>query len=194
VAASTGGVQVLLKVDGVSLGYLQSFTANSRSLCLGSFERKNGMQKMTAMQFNIAQVKHEGGTSNMLTGKVEALFYKLGALEYVAAKDLATPILTGAGKLEGKKCVVSKNGSAVLDDKRFNSKQSATHTQYKRGDFICTVTLNYCTAVGLIVNKILDAPSDNDDDSVEEYDMPSSTAAGNDEIDLTGDDDEDAFV
>jgi len=165
--SSVGGVQVELTVDGVHLGYRQYFSIPNSEYG-GSWERKNGMQKMTALCFNIAHVKREGGMPSMLTGKVEAVFYKLGALEYKPANDFASKELTGESKLGGKKCVVSKNGKYVLDDKKFDSKiaKNALIPNYGRGERICTVTLNYCTAVGLIVNKILDAPPsepDNDE-------------------------------
>ena len=88
----------------------------------------------------------------MMTGKVEVSFYELGAKVKMINRDFASKELHGESKIGGKKCVVSSSGSYELP-----SRVSGGFT-YKRGKHLCTITLHYCTAVGLILNKILDAP------------------------------------
>ena len=79
---------------------------------------------------------------------------------------------------------------------------------YELGEHLCTITLHYCTAVGLILNKILDAPPPSSQESnnnespskrakVKREKKRSASSASPDEkeskkvaapIDLTGDD------
>ena len=58
-------------------------------------------------------------------------------------------------KMGGKKCVVSTEGKQVSGVKEL-TKAPVFHA-YK-GEHITTITLHYCTALGLVLNKILDAP------------------------------------
>lgn len=157
VGSSIGGVGVGLTVDGVHLGYTQHWKSPDPRKYAGSLEIKNGVHKHTAFRFNAARVKREGEMPSMMTGKVKAAFHESGEKCYKEAKDFVSKQLTGDSKLGGKKCVVSTNGTSVLDKKRKKGKNNQIR-HYKKGQHLCTITLNYCTAVGLIVNKILDAP------------------------------------
>ena len=158
IGTSTGGVRVELTVDG-------TFPVPNSGMSLGSWERKNGVDKMTALCFNLAYANANGGTFSMLTGKVEAAFYKLGILSHEAPKDFASKELTAESKtLGGKKCVVSTNGRYELDDKLYNSKANTSVAYYGRGEHVQTVSLFYCTTVGLIANKILGEPPETTND------------------------------
>ena len=55
----------------------------------------------------------------------------------------------------GKKCVVSTKGSYV-DEIQPIHKVPVLHCY--AGEQLCSITVHYCTALGLILNKILDPP------------------------------------
>lgn len=156
--SSIGGVRARIKVDGADIGYWRNFRKPDSSKYIGNWERKDGISTTTAFHFNAAQMKREGSTSSMFTGKVEVYFYYFyelgGGTKVENARDHTAKTFSSDLTVGGKKCVVSTNGTHVLTKKVSKAKQK----QYKTGKHLCTMTLNYCTAVGLIVNKILDAP------------------------------------
>ena len=154
-----GGAQVRLMIDGVPLGYRQSYLKTIPKRYLGNLERKDGVSSMTALRFNRVSIKKrddgEGSSSpSMLTGKVTAEFYAPGEKKYKKAKDVSHKQLSGIAKeIGGKKCVKSGNGSHIHTKKRIVKDISV-----KKGDKLCTITIHYCTTLGLIVNNILNAP------------------------------------
>lgn len=110
---------------------------------------------MTSLCFSKACTKSEGGAPSVLTGSVEVQFFELGGAVWVDPKlDYAPAKLTGGSNVGGKKCVVSTNGS--IHEKK--APAVALNVSYAQGKHLGTVTLHYCTALGLIVNKILDPP------------------------------------
>ena len=194
------------KVDGDDLGYTKSFNDLPSNGYFGSWELTNGESKTTALRFNSAarSTKQEEQTnSNMLTGKVEVKFYERGAdLGPVVRQNVAPKQLSSDMKVSGKKCVLSGNGSQVHKD-------GCGISNYQLGEHLCTITLHYCTAVGLILNKILDAPPTSQESDINESPSKrakvktekkrSASAVSPDEkeskkvaaaIDLTGDDDD----
>lgn len=45
--------------------------------------------------------------------------------------------------------------------RRGKEEENKPHVSYKRGEYLCTITLHYCTALGLIHHKVLaGAPPD----------------------------------
>lgn len=78
----------------------------------------------------------------------------------------------GDAKMKGKKCLVSTAGNVALNENSSVKPESKAKSEaksktkktpkpvakYAKGKYITTVTLNYCSTVGLILNKILDAP------------------------------------
>ena len=208
VASTRGFVIITSKVDGVDLGYWKNFTQPGNGY-FGSWELTNGESKTTALRFNSAAraSKQEGGQANssMLTGKVEVNFYERGADLGAVVGDVVPKQLSSDMKVSGKKCVLSGNGSHVHKDGFLGGR-----CNYQLGGLLCTITLHYCTAVGLILNKILDAPpssqqpESNDETKAKRAKVKSekkrSATVSPDEksskkqaaaIDLTGDDDDD---
>jgi len=208
VASARGFVIVTTKVDGVDLGYWKNFTQPGNGY-FGSWELTNGESKTTALRFNSAARASKQANSSMLTGKVEVNFYERGVdLGPVVQQNVAQKQLSSDMKVSGKKCVLSGNGSQVL-----KNGDGCGSRSYQLGELLCTITLHYCTAVGLILNKILDAPpssqeSDNNESpskrakvkpekkrsataamlpSPEEKESNKKVSAA---IDLTGDDDD----
>ena len=98
-----GGAQVRLMIDGVPLGYRQSYLKTIPKRYLGNLERKDGVSSMTALRFNRVSIKKrddvEGSSSpSMLTGKVTAEFYAPGEKKYKKAKDVSHKQLSGIAK------------------------------------------------------------------------------------------------
>ena len=155
VGSNTGDVLCRLLVDGVDLGYNQNFLSPNNSVCAGAFEIKNGKQTMSALHFNKTRDKRHGAMPSMLTGKVEVIFYKIGRKEYKILNDWSSTELTGETEMGGKKCVVSTKGSYV-DEIQPIHKVPVLHCY--AGEQLCSITVHYCTALGLILNKILDPP------------------------------------
>jgi len=211
VESTRGEVIVRGNVDGVYLGYLDTYLKPFKDKYLGAWERTNGESKTIALHFNKAAqaTKQEGQTnSSMLTGKVDVEFYEFGAqIEVDSNDDVVPQQLKSDIKVAGKKCVLSGNGSHVTKDPS-STQHGGLEYGYELGGHICTITLHYCTAVGLILNKILDAPpSSQESDSNEskrakvkpEKKRSASAVLSPDEkeskkvatpIDLTGDDDD----
>ena len=165
-----GGVLMKYVVDGVKLGYQTNFqNSNAGSACYrGSLERRGGKETMTALHFNKTR-QEAGAQSNMLTGKVEVKIYSLGDKYYQEPHDYVSTSLTADFTLGGKKCIkTTTNGSHSFDTTPKGRTASSKLVNYRRGDHLRTITLNYCTAFGLIYHKILSPPpdSDSDDDSV----------------------------
>lgn len=156
VGTAVGQVRATASVDGVRLGYYHTYAKpNSDGDYLGSWERKDGVSSMTALHFSSPGARSGGHAPSMLTGKVEVMFHKLGEKTYEAARDYAPPELLGnPDAVGGKKCVRSTKGKHALNI----GKRSETVPRFKKGEHLCTITLHYCTAAGLVLNRILDAP------------------------------------
>jgi len=155
VASARGNLIIKTKVDGIQIH--RKSTNKPIIKYVGNWERTNGETQTTALRFNSAvqASKQEGQTNSMLTGKVDVQFYERGAQTRVRKLgDIAPAQLSRDMKVGGKKCVLSGAGSHVLK-KHVSSNQ---RFGYQTGRLLQTVTLYYCTAMGLILNKILDAP------------------------------------
>ena len=152
-------------VDGLSLGYSSNFTTSTKSAVYkGSWERKGcgGSQEVTrALRFS--KTRQEVGVKpNTLTGKIDVTVYELGEQYYKDATDFTSATLTTNSTLGGKKCVKtttvgSRNSLARTPTNRTTDNKII---RYKKGKHLCTITLNYCSAFGLIYNKILPPPPD----------------------------------
>ena len=96
----------------------------------------------------------------MLTGKVEIAVYEVGGSTYQVPRDFAPKKLTAVSKLGGKKCVLSTTGRHVLDSVKseVSRPKNTPIAHYYKGRHLENITMNYCTAVGLVLNNILDAP------------------------------------
>ena len=163
-----GGVIMKYRVDGVELGYHNYFFDShaGSTHCKGSWERRNGKETMTALHFNKTR-QEVGAQSSMLTGKVEVSIYRMGEAYYKEAYDYVSSSLTADSTLGGKKCIkTTTSGSNSFD---CTPKGQAASVSYHLGEHLRTITLNYCTAFGLIYHKILAPPPDldSDDESVQ---------------------------
>ena len=149
-----GRVKTSFAVDGLSLGYSSTIiTPKKSAVYKGSWERKDGSETMSALRFSKTR-QEVGVTPSMLTGKIEVVFYGLGERFYGDTKNYKSPELTAESTLGGKKCIKSTTSGSQHS---INSTSSHGYN-YKKGKKICTITLNYCSALGLIYNKILPPP------------------------------------
>mmetsp|Transcript_11136 Transcript_11136/g.19025 ORF Transcript_11136/g.19025 Transcript_11136/m.19025 type:complete len:267 (-) Transcript_11136:104-904(-) len=163
-----GGVMTFIFVDGVDLGYHMDFKSPGKT-SYGRWERIGGKQTMTALHFNKTR-QEVGTTPDMLTGKVELKIHKMGEKYYEEPRDFVSRSLTADSTLGGKKCIKSTtSGSHSLDITPKGRTASSKIVNRRKGEHLHTITLNYCSALGLIYNKILPPPpdSDTDDDSVQ---------------------------
>jgi len=175
-----GGVRFDYKVDGVDLGYHTKYHRPKQNEYRGNRSRTNGVTQITSFRFNIAQTRSESGgqddsSPEMMTGKVELIIHELGDVTYEIPKPkekkdrtkqaeaLEANSKLGDAKMKGKKCLVSTAGSVPLNESSNAENAKATKAEkpkakYSKGKYITTLTLNYCSTVGLIMNKILDPP------------------------------------
>ena len=156
-----GGVMMFLSVDGVDLGYYQSFKKKRKKKYCGHRERKGENETMTALHFNKTREAHGVSANIKLTGKVEVNIHQRGDEYYKKVEDNAvSPLLAADSTLGGKKCIKStSSGSHSIEKIRPSKKVKGNVVRgYKIGKHICTITLHYCSALGLIYNKILPPP------------------------------------
>ena len=175
-----GGVRFDYKVDGVDLGYHTKYHRPKQNEYRGNRSRTNGVTQITSFRFNIAQTRSESGgqddsSPEMMTGKVELIIHELGDVTFEIPKPkekkdrtkqaeaLEANSKLGDAKMKGKKCLVSTAGSVTLNESSNaeNTKETKAEkpkAKYSKGKYITTLTLNYCSTVGLIMNKILDPP------------------------------------
>ena len=192
-----------LRVDGINLGYQRPYTHAKQNQYEGNWSRKEGVTQTTSFKFNIAQTRGDGegqgSSADMMTGKVELIVHELGAIKYEIPKDISSnkqeealeeKSKLGDAKMKGKKCLVSTAGSVPLNENsnvkpeskaKSETKSKANKTPmktYTRGAFITTVTLNYCSTVGLIINKILDAPPEESTEDTDAIPMKKKAKTG----------------
>ncbi len=170
-----GGVMMKMFVDGVDLRYHYRFPGHGPnsiniSKYIGSWERKDGKETMTALHFNKTR-QAPGEKPDLLTGKVEVKVYALGEECHVNMNDFLSTSLNADSTLGGKKCIRSTtSGSHSFDQTLKGQTASSTIVNYKLGEHLRTITVHYCSALGLIYHKILPRPPDSDseadDDSV----------------------------
>mmetsp|Transcript_24788 Transcript_24788/g.38937 ORF Transcript_24788/g.38937 Transcript_24788/m.38937 type:complete len:286 (-) Transcript_24788:103-960(-) len=168
VSSHVRGVMMRFAVDGVDLGYRDFFTGSHTKKYRGSWERRDNRHTITALHFNKTRLA-QGVTPDMLTGKVEVKVYAIGEKYYEKVFDYVSAPLTDDSTLGGKKCIKSTtSGSQSFDHTPRGQTASSMIERYKFGEHLRTITLNYCSALGLIYHKILPRPpdSDSDDDSV----------------------------
>mmetsp|Transcript_26036 Transcript_26036/g.58416 ORF Transcript_26036/g.58416 Transcript_26036/m.58416 type:complete len:257 (-) Transcript_26036:41-811(-) len=175
----TTNIKVKFKVDGVDLGCKTRVTKPIQDKLFGSWERKSEMSQMTALRFKLARLAkpEEGmlGGGHEVTGRVEMEVYKLGPVKDMKEKKECKPDTSTAleqsfqTKTGGKKCIMSTQGTTTLVTKRKASKKSV---RYATGPLLQTVTLHYCTAAGLVLNKILSAPPREDEEAEMKLERP----------------------
>lgn len=166
VSSDVSGVMMRFAVDGVDLGYRDFFTGSNMKKYRGSWERRDNRHTITALHFNKTR-QAQGLAPDMLTGKVEVHVHRLGEKFYEDSRDIASTSLTANSTSGGKKCIKStSSGSQSFGINPKGQTASSKIVNYTLGKHLCTITVNYCSALGLIYHKILPRPPDSDSDDV----------------------------
>ncbi|GKY92192.1 hypothetical protein MPSEU_000190400 [Mayamaea pseudoterrestris] len=152
-------------VDGTRLRRVQSHLFYDGAIIYAGIpSRINGEVKTTALQFT--RPRFTKGSRNTELGKVEVLLYQAiltnnsgsncsdYSTSFQTSLDHASDAVTDALK---KKFVRSKQGSTVITSRQSNNNSGFT-ISFGRGAFINKVTLNYCTALGLVHVGVLPKP------------------------------------
>jgi hypothetical protein len=142
----------------------------------GLWKREDGVATTTALKvFKPPQKQRANGGSpvqgsNYVTGIVQVEMREListGAYSDEAKTQTQSTSTTFkpcstieySGEQEEKKLLRSKAGSTVLVKEKSSSPPGTKRLQYRRGKLLDTITLQYCSAVGLIEVGVLPHPA-----------------------------------
>mmetsp|Transcript_935 Transcript_935/g.1275 ORF Transcript_935/g.1275 Transcript_935/m.1275 type:complete len:266 (+) Transcript_935:83-880(+) len=156
VSSTIRGARFDFHVDGVDLGYS---SRKLKSRYYGHRERKDGKETMTALHFNKTR-EAQDVAPDMLTGKVEVKAYEIGTKYYTqrGADNFVSASLAADSTFGGKKCIKSTTNGSFEIIRSLKRRKGDLVSKYKTGKHIFTVTINYCSALGLIYHKILPPP------------------------------------
>ena len=128
-----------------SAGYV-SHTASYKGFW--TYESENEVSTNQALKFVIPKIRGSGSTSNGL-GKVELQIYKAinprTIYRQSHSKSVKLSAEAAGGGVPGKKTVRTEYG-----DSKYTSNLAAQTTHYDKGQWLSTITLNYCATPGLI--------------------------------------------
>lgn len=164
-------VIVDFKIDGTELNF--NYTGNlQRPYQVGSWQLQNGESTMMSLKFGTPVVSDDSAmeveaspapvtdTSNGMTGSIELLVFE--------AKPMKEALDEWADfSSNNPDCAVDKPIADQMHMKAVRSGLgtvprdapiSKGPTSYEKGELLETITLNYCTALGLIYAGILDQP------------------------------------
>lgn len=162
-------VYVRCQVDGVNLSYYETLSAGEKGEA-GYYEYQNGVEKETALRFERPKIQTESSfdarsTSSAppggLTGKVvvrfsEAIIAGLRQRSTCWSSESVNAVIAGPpGEGASGKVVRSGQGSWSTS---LAVEEEEEETYHEEGKHLETVTIHYCTCLGLIYAKILPQP------------------------------------
>jgi hypothetical protein len=161
---SRGGTAVkTISVDGTDLGYKhRSKKCKDQPSYKGIRSRENGVSTAKALKFTKPLLSQDGTnvTRGLIMGKVEVRMYE-GILDgYTTRHKDFTSTFTAAAVdlnqsgLAKKKSLRSGEGEITVT----KEKSRKPRARYKCGAHFDTITLNYCTALGLMEVGVLKKP------------------------------------
>jgi hypothetical protein len=162
---SEDAVYVQSSVDGNSLGYYSVMNKSSPVIDRGLSKREAGKSYSYALKFAKASVR-DGSTNGGMpaqfwTGKIEVSFSEAHFTGYTSQRDYSqswkggdVSYVMGISDPDKKKGVKSDQGS-TFEVKKCSGGQIAN---YARGGLLQTITLRYCSTLGLIHAGILPKP------------------------------------
>ncbi len=161
-----GGVKMEFHVDGVDLGYYSDFLQSDGSTYYeGSLERNGGRETMTALRFYKTRQDKGAAAQSTILGKVEVKIFSLGQEFYTEPYDIASASLDADSTLGGEKSIkTATSGSQSFDCTPEDHAAASKIVDYEYGEHLQTITLNYCSAYGLIYHEILPPPLDSSGD------------------------------
>ncbi|CAB9512936.1 expressed unknown protein [Seminavis robusta] len=146
------------EVDGVDLGYHGRFFQTSSSL-KGAWQYKNGTSAHSALRFEKPRFSANNDPQqpakppSAMMGTVSVYFYRAVFSHKRKRPDHDRKEISNAAESasSGKETIRSGQGSTL----RTQSNVSIEEDVYHKGDLLETLTLNYCTAVGLVNAGVL---------------------------------------
>jgi hypothetical protein len=161
---SRGGATVAtFSVDGRDLGYQQtSSRCTDEPNYRGIWNRENGVATTKALKFTKPLISQDGTnvTRGLLMGKVEIMMYEGILVGYIDtsknfnSKFTASAVDMNQSGLAKKKSLRSGEGETTVT----TNVSGQRHATFKKGTHFDTVTLNYCSALGLMEVGILKKP------------------------------------
>ena len=154
-------------VDGRSLGYHKLMRINAGKGIAGSWSRVGGVSTHRAFKLQRPVFSHTSesvcGFNDGLMGDVKITISEATASGTYTQSDWSgksietATISSGISHGQTKKVLRSGEGSTTLTTTPGNS---TIYTKYVHGKLLETITINYCTALGLIHAGVLDKPND----------------------------------
>jgi len=149
-------------VDGRDLGFTCNFSKGGPSQDRGIWEFVNGKSVDHALKF-VKTLARKGDTpSDGWTGKVEVKFFEAISVGYRNLKEYKNAwkggdvsYVMGISDPDKKKGVKSGKGASFAAEQL-----SGRYERYERGASLGTITLHYCSTLGLIEAGILPKPPD----------------------------------
>lgn len=161
-ADSEDRVMSYISIDGKSLGYHASRTKADPAFDYGLWEYKDGQTTYHALKFAKTPVRDGGAPSVSWTGKIEVDFYEAHFMGTYELQDHSNTwnggdisYVMGMSDPDKKKGVKSNKGSTLKVHK-----DPRLRNQYVKGAKLNTLTLNYCSTLGLVEAGILPKPPD----------------------------------
>jgi hypothetical protein len=149
-------------IDGSFLGYTSTFSSVMPNPSYkGLFSRNNGVLKNVALKFSKPQIAKDGDKEGYRggMGKAEIKLYH-GLPEGIKtmkdfAPDFDSALAGAANAADGKKkFLLSTKGSTTIKTENQHQK----YQSYGQGALIDSITLNYCSALGMIEAGVLPKP------------------------------------
>lgn len=155
-------VKVHFSVDGNDLGYNSTISKKDKPQDKGLWEYKDGKSYQHALKFAKTPVREATNEAQapFWTGKVEVTFYEAKFTGYKEQKDFSNKwnggdvsYVMGISDPDKKKGVKSDKG-----EKFEVHKSKRRRKTYSKGGVLATVTLRYCSTLGLIHAGVLAKP------------------------------------
>ena len=155
--ATFSPVCVKYSVDGVDLGYKTILEMEEPPFESGLWEYKDGISTTRAMKLGKPENSVVAVGTAMIMGSVSVKFFEgipSGRLEqeHCISNDVSSKKPTVRSGL-GRKMVYSSRGSVSISEK-----QATTIDDFTAGNLLDTITIHYCTALGLIHAGVLPKP------------------------------------
>jgi hypothetical protein len=183
-------VRMDFRVDNKSLGYNCTMSKQKPARDMGIWEYKNEKSYQHALKFQKANVRQADGNHSapFWTGKVEVIVLEAIETGYREINDFSNSwnggdvaYVMGISDPDQKKGVKSQKGETFTAHKSKRRRK-----MYAKGGLLCTITLRYCSTLGLIHAGILPKPPMWDlhrlanpaDDNGQEKPKPKSTVKG----------------
>lgn len=155
-------VRMDFAVDGKSLGYHGTLSKNTPPQDKGIWEYKDGKSYQHALKFAKAEVRQDTGdsTAPFWTGKVQVTVSEAIDNGYKEQKDHSSKwdggdvsYVMGISDPDKKKGVKSDKGESFSVHKSKRRRKA-----YAKGGLLSTITLRYCSTLGLIHAGVLTKP------------------------------------